>query len=126
MIILDTSVVVDALAAPFRSLPYVRSAIANGERLAIPTLVLYEWLRGPRHPRELETQAALLPESRAIPFGPAEATIAADLYRALPGAKGRALDIAIAACTIAAQATLWTLYTRDFADIPGLDVSTPI
>lgn len=125
MIIIDTSVLVDAFAPPFRSLASVRAAIAAEERLAIPTLVLYEWLRGPRHAKELELQDALLPASQAIEFGPIEASIAANLYRTLPGAKARAMDLAIAACAIPRGAALWTLNLRDFADIPGLEVSKP-
>jgi hypothetical protein len=35
---------------------------ADGERLAVPTLVLYEWWRGPRRNEELVTQEALFPE----------------------------------------------------------------
>ncbi len=125
MIILDTSVVVDAFASPFRSLASVRAAISAGERLAIPTLVLYEWLRGPRHAKELDLQDMLLPASQAIEFGATEASIAANLFRTLPSAKARAMDLAIASCALPRGAALWTLNLRDFADIPGLEVSTP-
>ena len=48
MIVLDTSVLVDALTGPRRSAPALRRAIESGERLLLSSLVLYEWLRGPR------------------------------------------------------------------------------
>ena len=120
MIILDTSVLVDALTGPKRSAHLLRQTIEKGERLLLPTLVLYEWLRGPRLKAELEAQETLFPSKNAVPFGPAEALVASRLYRALPRSRGREIDIAIAAVAIGKNADLWTLNPRDFADIPGL------
>ena len=125
MIALDTSVLVSALCGGMESEPALRSAVLRGEQLLLPSLVLFEWLRGPRRERELRTQEALLPSDRALPFGPEEATEAARLYRALPRARGREVDIAIASCAITWDAELWTLNLGDFADIPGLKVSLP-
>lgn len=125
MIALDTSVLVSALCGEMESEPALRSAVLRGEQLLLPSLVLFEWLRGPRRPRELQTQEALLPSYRALPFGSEEATEAARLYRALPRARGREVDIAIASCAITWDAELWTLNLGDFADIPGLKVSLP-
>jgi predicted nucleic acid-binding protein len=34
--------------------------------------------------------------------------------------RGREIDIAIAACAIANNASLWTLCPEDFSDVPGL------
>ena len=121
MIVLDTSVLVDALSGPRRSAPALRRAIHQGERLLLPSLVLYEWLRGPRRPEELAAQEALFPASAALPFGPPEAVRAAQLYLALPRARGREIDLAIAACALTLGARLWTLNPRDFRDLPGLD-----
>jgi predicted nucleic acid-binding protein len=86
----------------------------------LPALVLYEWLRGPRLPEELSDQEALFPKEAAVPFGPREAAVAADLYRAVKRPRGRELDLAIAACALAWDAELWTLNRDDFRDIPGL------
>jgi len=83
-------------------------------------LVLFEWRRGPRIPEEIEDQESLFPTDQIIPFGPAEALLAADLYRKLKRARGREHDIAIAACAIAHDARLWTLNPTDFKDIPKL------
>ena len=56
MILLDTSALVEALGAGGRLRETLRYVIAEGERMAIPSLVLYEWLRGPRLPEELEAE----------------------------------------------------------------------
>ena len=125
MIVLDTSVVIDALTGLRRSAPALRRAIASGERLLLPSLVLYEWLRGPRLPEELLAQEALLPAATALPFGPAEAARAAQLYVQLPRARGREIDLAIAACALTLGARLWTLNPRDFRDLEGLDLYLP-
>jgi predicted nucleic acid-binding protein len=117
---LDTSVLVDAFTGPRRSAPALRRAVEQGERIAIATLVLYEWLRGPRRETELEHQEALLPAAAALPFGTREASLAAELYRAVRHARQREFDLAVAACALASGAALWTLNARDFRDIPGL------
>ena len=124
MILLDTSVLIDALTGPRRSARALRGAIERGERVVLATIVLYEWLRGPRRVEELAAQEALFPRAAAIPFGPAEAARAADLYRTVRGARGREIDLAIAACALCQEARLWTLNVEDFADVPGLALLT--
>ena len=84
------------------------------------TMVLYEWLRGPRRTAELDDQDVLFPRDGAIAFDGASAAIAARPYTQLPRARGRDIDLAIAACAIAHGASLWTLNRSDFADIAGL------
>ena len=125
MIVLDTSVLIDALCGDMDSEPAIRAALKRREQLVLPSLVLYEWLRGPRLPREIQTQEDLLPASGSLPFGPEEAAEAARLYRTLPRARGRETDLAIAACAITWEAELWTLNLEDFEDIPGLRVRSP-
>ena len=125
MILLDTSVLIDALSGPRRSAPTLRRAIERGERVVLATLVLYEWLRGPRRPQELAAQEALFPRETAVSFASQEAALAAGLYSRLRKARGREIDLAIAACAIARNARLWTLNTEDFEDIPDLEVSAP-
>jgi predicted nucleic acid-binding protein len=120
MIHLDTSVLVDALTGPKRSAPILRDLIQEGERVGLSTLVLYEWLRGPRTREELHAQEALFPGNEAVSFGPGEASLAADTYRKMRRPRGREIDLAIAACAVAHGAALWTLNRADFADIVGL------
>lgn len=125
MIHLDTSVLVDALTGTRRSAPALRAVLDRGDRIAIATLVLYEWLRGPRHEAELAHQEALLPAVEAWPFGPREAAVAAELYRTVPRARQREFDLGVAACALAGGAALWTLNAQDFRDIPGLGLFEP-
>lgn len=122
MIVLDTSVLVESLGAGGRLQAELRRTFEAGERVVLPTLVLYEWLRGPRIPEELTAQEALLPGDEVIPFGPAEAALAARLYQAVSRHRGREVDLAIAACALSWNAVLWTLNRRDFQDVPGLRV----
>lgn len=125
MIVLDTSVLIDSLTGPRRSAPALRRAVEDGRRLLVPALVLYEWRRGPRHEAELEAQEALFPSQAALPFGAAEARIAAELYGTVPRGRGREIDLAIAASALLADAELWSLNATDFADIPGLRCYAP-
>jgi len=119
---LDTSILIDALTGPRRSLPDMRRVVADGVRLAVSSLVLYEWRRGPRVEVELAIESALLGPDAVVDFGAAEARLTADLYRKVKRARGRELDLAIAACAVSRSAQLWTLNPRDFQDIPGLDL----
>ena len=125
MIVLDTSVLIDALTGPCRATPDLRAAFAAGERIVLPSLVLYEWLRGPRHAEELEAQEELFPRSEGLAFGSEEAALAAELYSTVKRPRGREIDLAIAATTIRNVAQLWTANLADFRDIPGLDLYTP-
>jgi len=125
MIALDTSVLIGALSGG-PTAGALRNALAGGERVVIPTLVLYEWLRGPRTPAELEARARLFPDAEALAFGPEEAAQAARLHQELRRPRGRELDLAIAACALSWNASLWTLNPRDFHDVPGLRLWPPL
>ncbi len=120
MIVLDTSVLIDALTRERPLASHLRAAIVARHRLRVPALVLYEWFRGPRLAEELAAQEHLFPVVQAIDFGAAEARVAADLYRQVSRPRGREIDLAIAACALVREATLWTRNEHDFDDIPGL------
>ena len=120
MIVLDTSVLIDSLSGAKRSAGALRNAIERGERMLVPALVLYEWLRGPRLAAEITAQEALFPAEAALVFGPREAALSAELYHSLRRPKGREIDLAIAASAIVRDAQLWTLNMSDFEDIPKL------
>jgi predicted nucleic acid-binding protein len=120
VIVLDTSVLIDGLTGLKRSGPAIRGALAEGERILVPALVLYEWLRGPRQREELAAQEALFPAKAAISFGPEEAIVCAELYRTVRRPRGREIDLAVAASAILREAQLWTLNQADFRDVPGV------
>ena len=125
MIQLDTSVLIEHLTGSPQSSSPLRAALETGERLGLSAIALYEWLRGDRRPEEVEAQERLFPSQVAVAFGPAEARVAADLYRLVGRARTREADIAIAACALVAEARLWTLNEKDFSDIPGLRLYRP-
>lgn len=116
----DTSALVDALTGPRRSLDALISLTDEGHRLMLSTIVLYEWLRGPRTRAELAAQEELFPSEAAVPFSATEAALASRLYRQMTRARGREIDLAVAACALANSAAIWTLNLADFRDIPDL------
>jgi predicted nucleic acid-binding protein len=91
---IDTSALIDSLTGPRRSLDRLRTMVADGHRVAISALVLFEWLRGPRTRAELEAQEAILPREAAVRFAEAEAALAAGLYGKLARPRGpvRSMD----------------------------------
>jgi len=90
--------------------------------LCISTLVLYEWLRGPRTVAERLAQEQILPAAAAVPFDAEAAARAAEIHEAVSRPRRRQADIAIAACALVRGASLWTLNERDFADVPELEI----
>jgi predicted nucleic acid-binding protein len=120
MIHLDTSVLINAFDGEKQLAPQLRGLLDKGERILLSALVWFEWRRGPRIPEQIDAQEALFPSTDAVAFGPAEAIIAADLYRKVKRPRGREIDLAIAACAIAHDAALWTVNAADFKDIPNL------
>jgi predicted nucleic acid-binding protein len=120
MIHLDTSVLIEVFGGQKALAPRFRQLLNAGERIALSTIVLFEWRRGPRISEQIEAQEALFPSAEAIAFGPEEAMLAADIYKKIKRPRGREIDIAVAACAIAHDAQLWTVNNADFKDIPGL------
>ena len=116
----DTSALVDALTGPRRALGELIRFTDQGRRLMLSTIVLYEWLRGPRTQTELAAQEDLFPTETAIGFGAGEMAMAARLYKQLPRARGREIDLAVAACAMVNEAAIWTLNPDDFRDMPDL------
>jgi len=119
---LDTSALVDALTGPRRSLDVLVGLVDEGHRVALSTLVLYEWLRGPRTWAELSAQEEIFPRESALPFDVDAAASAAALYGEVNRPRGREVDLSVAACALSRDAALWTLNTQDFHDLPGLEL----
>ncbi len=124
-VVVDTSVLVEGLTDQRRYSHVLQQAVSDGKVLLLSSLVLYEWLRGPRLPAELAIQEALFAASSALPFGPDEAARAAELYQRVSRPRGRETDLALAACALEWESMLWTLNPADFRDIPGLRLFTP-
>ena len=82
----------------------MRGLIASGERIAVSALLQEAWF----------------PLSEAVVFRPDEARVSAKLYRSVSRARGREVDLAIAACAMVNNTFVWTLNSKDFADIPNL------
>jgi predicted nucleic acid-binding protein len=120
LILVDTSVLIASLTPPQPLMADLRKRLQAGELLALSTIVLYEWWRGPRSDVELEAQEILFPRESIVAFGAQEAAIAAQLYKRVSSPRTREMDLAIAACTIARDFRLWTLNRKDFADVPRL------
>jgi predicted nucleic acid-binding protein len=120
LIHLDTSVLVDAFTGARRSLARLRAATAKGDVVSISSIVLYEWLRGPRTEDEKQAVEAFFELDQVSVFGRPEAERAAALYGGVKRARQRQADLAIAACAIESGASLWTLNRSDFDDVPRL------
>ena len=120
MILIDTSALIASLCGARQSADNLEKLLVSGEQIAVSSMVLYEWLRGPRAHQELLDVEMFLPREKTISFGAAEAAVAADLYKRMKGARGREMDLAIAATALVRNAALWTLNPDDFRDIPGL------
>lgn len=123
LIHLDTSFLIDALVGPRRKGKQLRTWFERGEIVTLSSPVLYEWLRGPRTPEEMEDQERLFPVADTVPVDGAVSALAARLYRAVRSPRGREIDLLIAACAIEHGAALATLNPRDFDDVPGLDLA---
>jgi predicted nucleic acid-binding protein len=118
----DTSALVDALTGSRRSLDTLIGLTDRGHRVGLSAIVLYEWLRGPRTRAELAAQEEVFPSDRVVAFGSAEAALAARLYKQVTRARGREIDLAVAACALANGAAIWTLNASDFHGIPDLEL----
>ena len=125
MIQLDTSLLIEALVGPQSTKDALQRTIQHGEVVALSTIALYEWLRGPRTAAQVAVQEDMIPQDRLVLFGRQEAEVAALLYRTLRRPRARDIDLAIAACALTHGAALWTLNPEDFRDIPDLTLFAP-
>lgn len=120
MIIIDTSALVDAFTGTRRLLDSLQRLVERGDSIVLTSIVLYEWLRGPRVRQELVDQEDAFPSTAVVPFDAADAARAADLYKRVRSPRGREIDLAIAAMALNREASVWTLNPGDFQDIPSL------
>lgn len=113
MIQLDTNYLI-ALAT--LGTPQGRQAeqwIESNEQLGVSAVVWTEFLSGTATANQIRLADALI--QRIVPFGQAEATLAAALYNFAGRKREKRLDCMIAATAIATGASLATLNRKDFA-----------
>ena len=92
MIHLDTNYLIGLLVQGSPQAIEVDGWLAAGEPLATSAIARTEFLNGPVAALEVTRAGAVL-QSRIVPFGPAEATLAADLSTRQAGGEVRALTV---------------------------------
>jgi predicted nucleic acid-binding protein len=97
-----------------------------GETFCTAAPAWYEFLCGPVSPAQIKTMRAFLSEG-ILPFGVAQAQVAAQLFNSVARSRRLRVDAMIAATAICQKASLATLNTDDFMLFAsyGLDLATP-
>ena len=113
MIHLDTNYVIGlvTLNSPLRSTLSVW--ISGGQQFAVSAIAWSEFLNGPVTPLQIRDALSLL-DGRIIPFGVAEAEIAAKLFNQTGRKRGAKPDCFIAATAICSRMSLATRNHKDF------------
>lgn len=126
MIHLDTNYLIGLLVRGSAPSAEVDGWLAAGESLAASAIVWTEFLNGPVTPVETSRVESVL-QSRIVPFGRADAALAADLFNQTGRRRGSRFDCLIAATAILAQAELATLNQSDFQKFGphGLRLAAP-
>jgi len=113
MIHLDTNYLIGLLVKGSAAALQVDGWLAAGESLAASAIAWTEFLNGPVTPLEASRAEAVL-QSRIIPFGQAEAALAAELFNQTGRRRGSRFDCLVAATAIRAQAQVATINQADF------------
>jgi predicted nucleic acid-binding protein len=113
MIQLDTNYLIGLLVKGSPQALEVDGWLAAGESLAASAIAWTEFLNGPVTPLEVGRAEAVL-QSRIVPFGRAEAVLAADLFNKTGRRRGSRFDCLIAATAAVAQAHIATVNEADF------------
>jgi predicted nucleic acid-binding protein len=119
---LDTDFLVKAVSAAGPERERLLGLVDEETPIGMSAIAWYEFARGPRTPEQLALAGAVIDEEDVVPFDASASQVAADIFRELGSPRRRANDIAIGTAAAAAGATLWTLNSDDFADIPGLEL----
>lgn len=125
MIHLDTNYLIGLLVKGSAAAADVDGWLAAGESLAASAITWAEFLNGPVTSVEVSRAAAIL-QSRIVPFGRAEAELAADLFNRTGRRRGSRFDCLIAATAMLALAEVATANQPDFTPfVPhGLKLAT--
>lgn len=113
MIHLDTNYLIGLLVRGSQAAVRCEGWLTAGESLAASSIVWSEFLNGPVTPLEVSRVEAVL-QSRIVPFGKLEASLAADLFNNTGRRRGSRFDCLIAAGAISSQAGLATVNEADF------------
>lgn len=113
MIHLDTNYLIRLLIAKSAEAVLVDRWLTSGQSLAASAIVWSEFLNGPVTPSEVAYVESIL-ESRIIPFGKSEATLASDLFNKTGRRRGSRFDCLIGAVAILSQAEFATANENDF------------
>lgn len=113
MIHLDTNYLIGLLLKGSAVARDVDGWLAAEESLAASAIAWTEFLNGPVTPLAISRAEAVL-QSRIIPFGQAEAALAAELFNQTGRRRGSRFDCLIAATAILAQAEAATVNESDF------------
>ena len=113
MIILDTNYMVAMSDREKDANDAVVRWMREGRSMATSAAAWMEFCTGPIYPEDLESMEWLL-EDRILPFGRAEAELAARIYRVARCRRDDRIDTIIAATAIVSKAALATRDTRDF------------
>ncbi len=113
MIHLDTNYLIGLLVKDSEVARQVDGWLAAGQSLAASAMAWTEFLSGPVTPTEVTRVEAVI-QSRVMPFGRAEAALAADLFNQTGRRRGSRFDCLIAATAVLAQADIATANQSDF------------
>lgn len=113
MIHLDTNYLIGLLVKGSVAAVEVDGWLAAGESLAASAIAWTEFLNGPVTPLEVSRAEAVL-RSRIVPFGQAQAALAAELFNQTGRRRGSRFDCLVAATAIRAQAQVATINQADF------------
>jgi len=113
MIHLDTNYLIGLAVQGAAAALDVDGWLTEGETLAASAIAWAEFLNGPVTPLEISRAEAVL-ESRIIPFGQADAVLAAELFNRTGRPRGSRFDCLIAATAIRERAQVATVNASDF------------
>ena len=113
MIHLDTNYLIGLLVRGSAAAADVDKWLAVDLPLAVSAVAWSEFLNGQVAQIEIDRVTAVS-QSRVVPFGPAEAALAAELFNKTGRRRGSRFDCFIAAAAITAQAELATVNVSDF------------
>jgi predicted nucleic acid-binding protein len=113
MIHLDTNCIIGLVTSPSPERSRLLALLNSGEQFAASAVAWSEFLNGPNSAAQVSDAWGMI-DGRIIPFGVAEAEIAAQLFNQIGRKRGSKPDCFIAATAICARTPLVTINRKDF------------